>query len=117
MVFSDNPVAGATILPDSGYLDPSDCDVMEAFSLGSVNGTVCKNTKFSKIAWNQVKPSSIDKKDAYLSNEHGTDVVKWRKATKTGLAFGYTSFLPINQEVLYYHRNNLFGKILLKKIK
>ena len=50
---------------------------------------------FATIVWNQVKPSSIDEKDAYLCNKHGCDTVLWRKKSKT-LFNGWTAFLPIN---------------------
>ena len=104
LVGGDSP-PNATVLPWSGYLDPADCKVMPAFSVG-INGSVCRTMKFAKIAWNEVKPSSIDEKDAYLTNKHGTDIVKWRKKSKTGLTLGYTTFLPINEEVTLSFQNS-----------
>ena len=98
--------ANASILPSSGYLDPADCQVVPAFSVGGVNGSVCRTMKFAKIAWNEMKPSSIDEKDAYLTNKHGSDVVTWRKKSKSGLTLGYTTFLPVNEEVTLSFQNS-----------
>ena len=96
LVGGDSP-PNATVLPWSGYLDPADCKVIPAFSVG-VNGSVCRTMKFAKISWNEVKPSSISGRDAYLTNKHGTDIVKSKN-------LGYTTFLPINEEVTLSFQN------------
>jgi len=95
----------STVIPSTGILDPSDCTTKPEFSIGSVNGSVCKLTKFAKVSWNEMKPQSIDEKDAYFENQHGRDVITWRKKSKT-LTNGYTSFLPIDKEVVLSFQNS-----------
>ena len=80
-----------------GILDPNVCFNASNTSYG-VPGAICKYGDFAKVAWNELKPSYLDEKDAYLCNVHGCDTVKWRKKSKT-LFKGYTAFLPINHTV------------------
>lgn len=88
--------AGGSILPTMGTLDPAVCSAQPSASHGSVAASVCKQGKYRRITWNKMHPSSIDGKDAFFTNNHGVDVVKWRKKAKAGLPQGYTGFIEVD---------------------
>ena len=85
---------GGSILPTMGTLDPNICSPMESASHG-VAASVCKQGKYRRVTWNKMHPSSIDGKDAFFTNSHGKDTVKWRKKAKAGLPKGYTGILKV----------------------
>lgn len=87
--------SGASYLPDMGILNPSHCTQEASASFGAVDGALCTQGKFRRIAWNKMHPSSIDGKDAFLTNDHGTDTVKWRKKAKSGRPSGYTALMEV----------------------
>lgn len=94
------------VLPFMNILDRSKCPTRDSVSFG-VPGAVCEaGATFAKIAWNSMKPSSIDEKDAYFCNKHGCDTVIWRKKTKSGFMKGYTSLIPINDTLTLTFQNS-----------
>ncbi|XP_066933159.1 fibrocystin-L-like [Clytia hemisphaerica] len=97
---------GGSILPTMGTLDPNHCDDYPAGGHGSAAASVCSQGKFRRITWNKMHPSSIDGKDAFLTNDHGTDTVKWRKKAKAGLPEGYTSFLEVDDTLALTFANS-----------
>ena len=86
--------AGGSILPSMKILNPNHCSDDETVSHG-VPGSICNQGHFRRMAWNNVHPSSIDGKEAFLTNQHGTDTVIWRKKSKTGKPEGYTALLTV----------------------
>lgn len=86
---------GGRILPYMDILDPAHCTEDASASFG-VKGAVCSKGDFTRIAWNKVKPSSIEGKNAHLCNDFGCDLVKFRHKSKTH-AFGYTALLPLDE--------------------
>ena len=95
---------GGRVLPHTGILDPSVCHKAINASHG-VPGAICENGNFVKVAWNNMKPSSIDEKDGYLSNSHGRDIVKWRRKAKS-FAQGYTAFLIVGEILTLSFQNS-----------
>ena len=96
--------SGGRILPHMGILNPAICKIASNVSHG-IPGAICEYGDFARMAWNHVKPGSINEKDAYLDNQYGRDVVKWRKKSKTHMK-GYTAFLPIGETVLLSYQNS-----------
>ena len=86
---------GASYLPFMEILNPAHCTENAAASFGAVKGALCTQGKFRRMAWNNMHPSSIDGKDAFLTNAHGTDTVKWRKKAKSGKPSGYTALMEV----------------------
>lgn len=86
----------STVVPTTGNLDPVDCIMKSEFSIGLVNGSFCKITKFAKVSWNNLRVNNyrISYSDVHFENKHGIDVI-----TRNGR--GYTSFLPIGEEVVF----------------
>ena len=95
--------SGGRILPYMGILNPTICKKASNMSHG-VPGAICEYGDFARVSWNKLKPGSIDEKDAYLDNQYGRDVVKWRKKSKTHPK-GYTAFLPIGDTLLLSFQN------------
>ena len=87
--------SGGSILPTMGTLDPASCSPMPSASHGSAAASMCTKGKYRRITWNKMHPSSIDGKNAFFTNSHGVDTVKWRKKAKAGLPKGYTGFIEV----------------------
>ena len=85
---------GGNILPNMGTLDPSCCAVSQAASVSGIEGAICKCGKFRRMAWNNIQPSSIREKEAYLINQHGRDTSLYRKKAATH-KLGWTTLLPM----------------------
>ena len=86
-------VAGSTALPQSGILDPELCVKSDKFSDG-VPGVVCQpSIKFTRISWNNPKPSSVLGKDGFVSNKHGIAYTPFRKKGFTH-PLGWTMIVP-----------------------
>lgn len=95
---------GGSILPDMKILNPAHCSVDASVSHGAVPGAICSQGKFRKVAWNGVRPSSINEKNAYLTNAHGSDTVFWRKKAKT-YASGYTALFIVGDTLALTYAN------------
>ena len=85
---------GGNILPNMGTLDPSCCAVSQAASVSGIEGAICKCGKFRRMAWNNIQPSSIKEKEAYLINRHGWDTSLYRKKAATH-KLGWTTLVPM----------------------
>ena len=85
---------GGNILPNMGTLDPSCCAVSQAASVSGIEGVICKCGKFRRMAWNNIQPSSIREKEAYLINQHGRDTSLYRKKAATH-KLGWTTLVPM----------------------
>uniref|UniRef100_A0A7M5XJA2 G8 domain-containing protein n=2 Tax=Clytia hemisphaerica TaxID=252671 RepID=A0A7M5XJA2_9CNID len=120
---TDGGSAGNTILPTSGYLDPSKCAEYPAGNFGPANASICSDMKFGRIFFNNLLPESINEKDAILETPYGKDIVPFRKkSTFKPSALGYVTFLPLNLENVYLsfdnssHLNNLTYRMWVKEV-
>ena len=120
---TDGGSAGNTILPTSGYLDPSKCAEYPAGNFGKANASLCSDMKFGRIFFNNLLPESINEKDAILETPYGQDIVPFRKkSTFKPSALGYVTFLPLNLENVYLsfdnssHLNNLTYRMWVKEV-
>lgn len=89
-------IQNGVVLPTSGYLDPAKCAREDAYSFGGIDGSVCDSLKFARVTISEMLPESIKEKQAYLTNDHGSDVINYRFKSKTDPK-GWTSFLPISE--------------------
>lgn len=94
---------GGSILPYMNILNPVHCTPDNSASYG-VPGAICSQGKFRKVAWNDVHPSSINEKHAYLTNVHGRDTVLWRKKSKTH-PLGYTALMIVGDTLALSYAN------------
>ena len=122
----DGTLTGHTngsILPSSGYLDPSKCVDYPAGNFGMVNASMCHGMRFARVFINKILPESINQKDALLETEFGTDFVPFRKKTTfKPSAEGYATFLPLNLDSVYLswenssHLNNLTYQMYVQEL-
>ena len=70
---------GGSILPSNPNLPPKHCSQSHSASVSGVPGSICDATmRFRRLSWNNVSPSSLNYRDALLTNEAGTSHVPWR---------------------------------------
>lgn len=111
-----------TILPTSGYLDPSKCQPYPAGDFGSVNASLCQDMRFARMYFNKILPDSINEKDAIVETQYGQDRVAYRKKTTFKPSFnGYATFLPLGGEVKFFfdnstHLNNLTYHMMIQEL-
>ena len=92
--------AGGSALAHNPTLDPSLCSIDQRFTVGSIAGAVCKDgISFTRIAWNNVKPSSINSKDATFTNRFGNTSSEWRKKS-TSHAKGWSAVVAKNETTI-----------------
>ena len=80
-----------TMLPYMETMDPAKCHRATNASFG-YPASICKDLIFRPVAWNNIRPSSINEKDAYFTNKHGKSPIKWRFKSKIGFPKGWTAF-------------------------
>ena len=89
--------AGGTALPHNPTLPPSICSVDNRFSIEGVTGAVCTpGVAFRRLAWNNIKPSSIDLKNAIISNKFGNTTSPWAKKS-TSHPKGWMAVVLLNE--------------------
>ena len=96
---------GGNILPNMGTLDPSCCAVSEAASISGIEGAICKCGKFRRMAWNEIRPSSIKEKDAYLTNKYGVDRIFFREKAASH-KLGWTTLVPMFDNLTLSFQNS-----------
>ena len=88
--------AGGTALPHNPTLPPSLCSVDNKFSVG-VTGAVCKaGVAFRRLAWNNIKPSLLNLKNAIISNRYGNTTSPWSKKS-TSHPLGWMAVVALNE--------------------
>ena len=89
--------AGGTVLPYNPTLPPHKCTVDKRFSIEGLPGAVCTaGVAFRRIAWNNIKPSSIDTKNAIISNRYGNTTSPWSKKSTTHM-LGWMAVILLNE--------------------
>ncbi|XP_040289774.1 fibrocystin-L-like [Bufo bufo] len=84
---------GAKVVPGSGLLDPSQCSQSSDWSAG-FPGYICNaSTSFHRLAFNNPSPTSLQGKNAIISNSFGSSVVPYlpKRLTHT---YGWMALLP-----------------------
>ena len=75
---------GGSILPSNPNLSPKHCSQSPSASVSSVTGSVCDATmRFRRLSWNNALPSSLQYRNALLTNDAGTSSIPWRSMRLT----------------------------------
>uniref|UniRef100_A0A3B3X637 G8 domain-containing protein n=1 Tax=Poecilia mexicana TaxID=48701 RepID=A0A3B3X637_9TELE len=92
------------VVPMSSLLDPAHCSHSAEWSVG-FPGAVCDHTvNFHRLAFNNPTPTSLQAKDAILTNSHGSSVVPYLKKRMTH-KFGWMALLPSGQTYNWHFDN------------
>ncbi|KAM9385916.1 fibrocystin-L-like isoform 2-T2 [Pholidichthys leucotaenia] len=92
------------VVPKTELLDPAHCIQSAEFSAG-FPGYICDHTvSFHRLAFNKPTPSSLEGKNAILSNIYGRSVVPYVKKRLTH-QFGWMAMLPSQQTYSWYFEN------------
>ncbi|XP_017158739.1 PKHD1 like 1, tandem duplicate 1 [Poecilia reticulata] len=92
------------VVPLSSLLDPAHCSHSAEWSVG-FPAAVCDHTvSFHRLAFNNPTPTSLQAKDAILTNSHGSSAVPYLKKRMTH-KFGWMALLPSGQTYNWHFDN------------
>eukprot|EP00794_Sanderia_malayensis_P009058 gene9058-10026_t len=76
-------IKGASVVPKNPTLPQHLCSDSAAFSTGPFPASICRpGIAFKRVAFNSIKPSSIDGKNAIFTNPYGNTTSPWSKRTE-----------------------------------
>ncbi|KAM9824037.1 PKHD1 like 1, tandem duplicate 1 [Neosynchiropus ocellatus] len=98
------------VVPWTGLLDPAHCTKSPEWSVG-FPGAICDHTvEFSRFAFNNPSPSSLEGQNAILYNDFGFSSVPFMKKRLTH-KLGWMALLPMGQNGMYFENGGQITNI------